>query len=263
MKNTVKDYLNQIESYFPYPKSKRQEAIENLRQDVEEALNDSEKIDPLEVFGSPLDVARNYSLNYDWSTEPAGYKIRAIAYGIDLLASLGILSITFLLGSLFLNWPYFLAVRPIVKKFGGSESWSFLLLFILPMILLYAGIWIVSFGHQTVFEHKYATTIGKKILGLTVCDLSGIRITWDQALTRNLAKMLPGVILLEILSHKVRTSSGYQREADITAGTVVIQGDSRQSFKKILLHVLVLVIIEIIGIWCCFLLISFSHQFGH
>ena len=78
-----------------------------------------------------------------------------------------------------------------------------------------------------ILEQSYSGTLGKRLLKLKVVDESGIRITWNQSILRNLSK-LPFVsffllfdLFIGIFSEKTRGRN--QRMLDFVAGTKVIQ----------------------------------------
>jgi uncharacterized RDD family membrane protein YckC len=89
-------------------------------------------------------------------------------------------------------------------------------------ILLY---FIVSIGYGIAFEWMWrGQTIGKRLFRLRVVDAEGMRLQFDQVMTRNLlrfADMLPGFYFVGgvacLLSRK------YQRLGDIAANTVVVR----------------------------------------
>ena len=54
-------YISKVSYLLPYPMSKKKDALDELRIDVQSAMRDSEGELPSSVFGDPLDVARNIS----------------------------------------------------------------------------------------------------------------------------------------------------------------------------------------------------------
>lgn len=91
----------------------------------------------------------------------------------------------------------------------------------LYLLIFFVIFW---FYHILYEGGKKGATIGKRIIGLRVSSLSGGRITWGQALARNLlrfADIMPGftygVGLLSIF-----LSSRCQRLGDMVADTVVV-----------------------------------------
>jgi uncharacterized RDD family membrane protein YckC len=98
-----------------------------------------------------------------------------------------------------------------------------------PFEFMFVGIPIIGFilGYFIFFERTYSTTPGKRLLGLTVVDESGIKITWTQSFIRNFTKVpfltsfLPFDFLFGVLSEK--TKGRKQRVLDFVAGTKVVQ----------------------------------------
>ncbi len=238
----TRNYLLKIERLLPYPKEKRTEAIENLRVDVEEFIKDSGKTDPLEAFGSPRDVAKNYCENYEWTTTRASVGTRSMAYFIDTIISLVFFFLGYQIIAIIARLYQFGLIEPLVENFSflSWENQLLVVLFYGPFIIItFALWWIICLGHPLIFEGIFSTTIGKRILGLVVCDISGIRITWNQAIIRNSTKLLLGTIVFEIVATLVSQNVDDQRRIlDIVAETVVMKNFQRLNFAKILLILL-------------------------
>lgn len=224
----IAEYLHKIEQFFPYSTNKKTEAIMNLRKDIEEALKDSKKDDPEEFFGHPQEVAKNYSINYEWGVEKAGFRSRTLAYGVDL-----IVSFTFY-GLFLLGW----GLSTYLAIIGFHEV--SVIIFILAWITLTGASW-----HQMITERYFSTTIGKKFLGLIVSDHSGIRITWSQAIIRNLSKAIPGLILPELIIGKYIETDKFQRPLDKVAETIVVKDEQKIVFWKLGLTIILLCLANI------------------
>ena len=99
--------------------------------------------------------------------------------------------------------------------------------FALTNLILGIPALLVILSYFTLLEEYFATTVGKKVLGLRVVDESGIRITWSQAILRNLTKtpltgqFLVFDVLIGMLSEKTKDKK--QRIFDLTSDTIVIQ----------------------------------------
>ncbi|MFX1514777.1 MAG: RDD family protein [Promethearchaeota archaeon] len=224
----ISEYLHKIEQYFPYSTNKKIEAIMNLRTDIEEALKDSKKEDPEEVFGHPQEVAKNYSMNYEWGVVRVGFRSRTLAYCMDLGVSFTFFSL-FLLG-------WILSTYLAIISFHEVS----VIIFILAWITLTGASW-----HQMITERYFSTTIGKQMLGLIVCDQSGIRITWSQAILRNLSKVIPGLILPELIIGKYIKTDKLQRPLDKVAETMVVKNDQKIVFWKLGLTIILLCLANI------------------
>ena len=87
-----------------------------------------------------------------------------------------------------------------------------------------------SFGYLIVFEGKYSGTVGKRLLKLYIVDVSGIKITWQQAILRNLTKpgISSGFFIIEILigiylEKQYPKKALKQRGSDVLAETMVVK----------------------------------------
>jgi uncharacterized RDD family membrane protein YckC len=87
------------------------------------------------------------------------------------------------------------------------------------------GYFAISIGYGIFLEWAFrGQTIGKKLLGLRVVDAEGMRLQFDQIVTRNLLRsvdMLPAFYLVGGVSSWL--SRKCQRLGDIAANTVVIR----------------------------------------
>ncbi len=205
IKNPINQYLHDVESYFPFPKKVRLEATEVLKHDIEQVMADSRGGNPEYVFGHPREVAKNFSLNYNWKYDHVGFKIRSFAYIIDVIIGM-------ILFYLFARLLDPLLQRDIVP---GIPRFPLGLILLIPF-------WLISFNHQIILEVIFSTSIGKRIFGLIVCDNSGIRITWEQAIVRNVSKFIPGLVAFELLVGP-RTTKSKQRFLDLSAETLVVK----------------------------------------
>ncbi len=209
----IDGYIKEINALLPYSDDKKAPVLEELRRDVQDAMGD-EKRPPSVVFGSPLEVAKNLSVAQDWGTKPAGWGIRTIAFFIDFTVLIAVFVVFGFIRLIFLDFQ----VEDI--KFYEMHF---------PFEFLFISIPIIGFilGYFIFFEKTYSSTLGKKLLGLSVVDESGIKITWIQSFIRNFTKVpflgsfLPFDFLLGVLSEK--TKGRKLRVLDFVAGTKVIQ----------------------------------------
>ncbi|MHA2232258.1 MAG: RDD family protein [Candidatus Hodarchaeales archaeon] len=88
------------------------------------------------------------------------------------------------------------------------------------MLFLALNIMIISL-YFFVLEGCYGTTIGKSLFRLRVVSETGIRITWHQALVRNLSKFNPQILLLDLLIGWTQKTNRH-RGLDVAAKTQVI-----------------------------------------
>ncbi|MHA1969356.1 MAG: RDD family protein [Candidatus Hodarchaeales archaeon] len=209
----IDGYIKEVSALLPYPDNKKAPVLEELRRDVQDAMGE-EKRPPSVVFGSPLEVAKNLSVAQDWGTKPAGWGIRTIALFIDFTALMVVIVI-------------FGFINLILSDFQVEDIKLYEMHF--PFEFMFVGIPIIGFilGYFIFFEKSYSSTLGKKLLGLTVVDESGIKITWIQSFIRNFTKVpfltsfLPFDFLLGVLSEK--TKGRKLRVLDFVAGTKVVQ----------------------------------------
>jgi len=237
--NTIDQYIEEVSNYLPYPKTITIEALDELRIDVQAALDDSIIKSPSSVFGSPRDVAKNISRSQEWGIKRAGWIKRLIAFLIDTMIQFGATMLYFIVGFFFLlSW--FISgekINILLTELLSEEGSSFnlglnifeaLIFFVVFTFLIVTSIAIL-FCYNIILEHSFSTTIGKKLFGLIVVDESGIRITWQQAIIRNLTKTFISIefLVLDVIlgiglekqdSEKVRK----QRSLDVLAETIVV-----------------------------------------
>jgi uncharacterized RDD family membrane protein YckC len=140
--------------------------------------------------------------NVEFEFEPAGIAARALAYGVDLLVMAALCTL--------------IAV-------GGSFVW--VVSSGLGAALIFVGIFLVQWWYAALFElFRDGRTLGKSLFGLRVLQRSGLRITFHQAVVRNLVRtldLLPGFYLTGVIAMLVDPSS--RRLGDLAAGTVVVR----------------------------------------
>ncbi|MFX0015807.1 MAG: RDD family protein [Candidatus Hermodarchaeota archaeon] len=232
--NQIDQYINEVNGFLPYPKSKKFEALEELRIDVQAAMKDSQGETPSMVFGNPRDVAINLSQSHDWHDERARWRTRLFAWFLDLIIEIGL--ILCLLGIGFLVLVF--TIIPFDELVGEFSKWeqgtitvsTQVLLMIIFITILLIIAFIVWLGYNAAFEYYFGATIGKRLLNLMVVDQDGVRISWKQAIIRNLSKLyvseelLPlDVILGMILERMDPVKARNQRGLDILAETIVIK----------------------------------------
>ncbi len=227
-------YIDEVSQYLPYSKEKKQDALDELRIDVQSAMNDSEGEVPSSVFGSPRDVALNVSQGNDWHYERARWTTRFFAWLIDFIAEL-VLVIAFLSVGLLVLIFTIIPLDDLMTEFTNWESgivdFSLQGVLLLVYISILTIITVIIFvGYNVVLEYYYGSTIGKKLFHLVVVDQTGIRITWKQAIIRNFSKVfiieefLPvDVILGMILERFDPEKTKSQRGLDILAETIVVK----------------------------------------
>ena len=221
-----------------------------LALDIEEAVHDTPSKDPDEIFGRPLDVAKRFAQSYEWNTIQGEFRIRTFAYITDLFVSLNIGLFWFMIITICF-WNIKAYIDNVILS-SGSGSYSLLdldlLILEIPFVFLLLLAWVITFGHSMFTEKIFSTTLGKKICNIIVCDQTRIRITWEQGLIRNLTKIIPGLLLFEILLTPFLSTTPGQRMSDKIGGTVVIQEKSTNNRRLVIKCVLVCLLLSIISL---------------
>lgn len=221
---TIDSYIKKIDYWLPYPKTKKEIVLERLRVEITEAIQDTENKDPTQAYGNPYQVAKDVSSGQDWDVERSSYSDRAMAFIIDIfIQMIGVLAGVFIWMRTVLTPEYF------VNGLSFSrETYAIITLFffLIPYIL----VWII--GYFIFFEKVASKTPGKALLGLTVCDVSGVRITWSQAIIRNLTKTSTLILLIEVIVG-ITQKTDLQRPLDLVANTIVIRKRFRNQARDI------------------------------
>lgn len=87
-------------------------------------------------------------------------------------------------------------------------------------------IWfLIDWGYAIVLESAWSgQTIGKRVFGLRVLQESGVRITWLQAMLRNLARPIDRFPALYVVGGVAALfTDAHQRLGDLLAGTIVVR----------------------------------------
>jgi uncharacterized RDD family membrane protein YckC len=213
----IENYIQKVDDWLPYPMNLKEKLLENLKSDVLEAINDSEENDPVVAFDDPYAVAESISKGQDWGTVRTEYGPRTWAFLIDYL----IINVALAIG--FAWWIYGVLIPTLETRP------TLLIAFFTGFFLLvpYTIFWI--YGYFVVFEKMFSKTPGKRLLGLSVYDESGVSITWSQALIRNITKVDIFLLLLELLIARNKKAN-HQRLLDSLANTIVVR--KGQEFKS-------------------------------
>ncbi|MFW9906630.1 MAG: RDD family protein [Candidatus Thorarchaeota archaeon] len=205
----IESYIQKIDDWLPYPRIKKEIVLERLKAEIYEAIQDTEQKDPVQAFGNPYQVAKDVSLGQDWDMERSSYSDRAMAYMIDnFIQAIGVGAGVIIWLKTLLTLPFFASNLALVL--------TTVFFFLVPYIL------ICTIGYFIIFEKIVSKTPGKALLGLTVCDVSGVRITWLQAIIRNLTKIESFILLIEVIIG-IAQKTDFQRPLDIVANTIVIR----------------------------------------
>lgn len=213
----IDSYIKEISNLIPYSENLKKPVLEELRRDVQDALG-SDKRPPSVVFGSVHEVAKNLSVAQDWGAKPAKWGLRTLAFLIDNILISGLFFIVGIISLILADFP----IENIRFYRYLDIPFNFFFFFFIGIPIL-----IFILGYFIFFEKIYATTLGKRLLGLMVVDETGISISWTQAVLRNFTKVpfiggfLPFDVIIGIFSEKTRDKK--QRVLDFVAGTIVIK----------------------------------------
>jgi len=234
-KQEIDKYIVEISRLLPYPKLFKEEVLDDLKADVQSALDDSVNKSPVTVFGTPLEVAKNVIQGQEWHNNRAGWTTRFFAWTIDLFLKLCLGFI--ILGAGFFIMTLLIPFDDLIQEFGKWETDSFIaimssskgqLVTILSFLIILPAT-IVFLLYNIVLEYYYSATVGKKLFNLVVVDHSGLKMNGRQAIIRNLSKIVLGEFLVldtvlgMILERQTPERTHYQRGLDILEETIVIQ----------------------------------------
>jgi uncharacterized RDD family membrane protein YckC len=237
----INSYINDVSRLLPYSDSLKKEAIDELRIDVQTAMEDTDKDSPTKVFGEPLEVAKNICESQDWHKERATWLARFLAWFIDLIIKY--FTIFAIMVSLFLFLVILIPYNDLLAEFSKWEADSYEITFVSIMLLIIISIiTIISFSFMVAYnillEGYFSTTIGKKLFNLVVVDHTGCKVTWKQAIIRNLSKIvtidfvpmiIPMDTLIGIIIEKIDAEkANKQRGFDLLAETIVIKQPSKR-----------------------------------
>ncbi len=235
--NNINRYVKEISELLPYPSSLKNNLLKGLRMDIQSAMEDSKSNNPSMVFGSARDVAKNFTKSQEWGTERAGWWTRIAAYLIDMVI-LGFFMLFYTGGGILALLALFVPIDQLSEFFASSWNepiamkldLTFLevIVFLTVLFFIFGSTILIFFGYLVMLERYYSATMGKKLLKLSVVDVSGIKITWQQAIVRNLTKIFGGflpvdVILGIILEQQNPEKTQRQRGFDILAETIVVK----------------------------------------
>ncbi len=83
---------------------------------------------------------------------------------------------------------------------------------------------LIWLAYYVVMESAFGGTIGKLLVGLRVVDRQGCRVTFGEALIRNVMRIVDGLFFYLVAAIFAWSSPLHQRLGDRLAGTVVVRG---------------------------------------
>lgn len=183
-------YLEKVGSYLPFLGERNEHLLNELKPELEDAKKEDQILET--TFGEPKLTAKNILQTIQFDYEYATWKRRLTAFVVDTS-----IIWTFLL--IFFGIPMYFADKEydLEKSFGDYSASE---LMIISLLMIYGIIiFIVGFSYYIIPERLYGQTLGKRMLGIHVMDISGIRIGWKQAIIRNIAKYNFEFLPLEFL----------------------------------------------------------------
>lgn len=149
-----------------------------------------------------------------YQTQYVGVWRRAVAVVLDLIIIGSLTGPIWLSSGLFpstqtTNAPAGQTVTAIVAF--AANPWGGLLVGAIPLI------------YFTLLEGFFGATAGKMLLGLRVVQLDGSRITWQEAIVRNLLRPVDEIVFYLVAAISVWSSPRKQRLGDRAAGTAVVR----------------------------------------
>ncbi len=234
-KNVLVDlYIQKVDYWLPQPKELKKRLLETLRAEVLESIQDTGNPDPVKAYGDPYKIAKGLSLSKDWGSTRAGWGIRSLAFLLDVILIVSVCFAYLIFGLvIFFKIDIYqaLTISEVSEALdilqSDLEIASFLIIVILFLFYV-LGAAIIYSAYFVMLEKAYSATIGKKLLGLQVVDISGVRLTWKQTIVRNFTK-LPGIIEFlpfDIILGMLKMEKGqgkYQRGTEILADAIVIR----------------------------------------
>lgn len=167
MTMSADDYVDRVLEWLPPGTPKRQQIAMELRGHIMERLAGGQSLDDaLRQLGDPLALAESYLTAVPLVSAPFGS--RALAKVVDVALILAVMVLPLCL--VFLTTPRDL--MPLLLFIGIVGS------------AIVAGLYL------TVAEARYGHTLGKRLFGLSVVRESGARISFGQAVVRQLPMFL-------------------------------------------------------------------------
>ncbi|MHA2232259.1 MAG: RDD family protein [Candidatus Hodarchaeales archaeon] len=257
---TETEFIEQVRSWLPPQVMEEDGWLQELRQNLGAAYKNTSIALPagerwqkvFSEFGTPQRVAEDLLSSQADKLIRASYSRRGLAYLIDLIFTNSLLFISFLLQFIVFEflWDvyHFVPVKIVISDITWydlnltSFTQAFLMLYFLlvegaklnfdwnpiSMLLHYAILSLIIalnvvlvVGYFAILEAHYGGTIGKRLLRLRVVSETGIRITWQQAMTRNLSKFASQFLFLDLFVGWFQKTDR-QRALDLVSKTLVI-----------------------------------------
>jgi uncharacterized RDD family membrane protein YckC len=183
--------------------------------------------DVIKVFsdeGTPKEIAADYMKTYSDKLRRAGFWYRAAAYIIDSIA-MAVLGLIIALPIIFIAVLAFLtsAVKSTAANPMPFSAYSFvgIVLILVGIVTVLAEI-IMYLCYYVLFEGRFGWTPGKYVMGLKVLKTDGERISYKDAILRNIPKYVSNFIIIDVLIMLIFFYKEKQRGFDRIADTMVV-----------------------------------------
>ena len=213
----IQDYVKKVLSFIPNSKASKNIVFDGFLEDIKESLRvnseSSEDIDLIKEFGTPKEVAKNICQSVDWIDKPVSLGLRTGAFFIDFLINGGIYALLMYSGLIMI-----ITIENNTPQIELNLRMTFGIIICVLSSIIYLG-------YYFLFEWKWATSPGKRLLHLWVCDESGIKPTFKQIFIRNVTKPVPFLLGPDILLVKIDNEppSKYYRLLDEMTRTIIVK----------------------------------------
>lgn len=177
-------------------------AVEAVRQPADAPQGPLLRLDATHTVLTPEYVEFNFVV--------AGLLSRLLALIIDTVVANLISSVLLLLVML---------VAALLSTVIGSSGLEF------GLALYFVVSFLVQYGYMLVLEALWSgQTVGKRVMGLRVVQDTGVRVTLQHSLLRNLGRLVDNLPIFYLVGGVAALfSENHQRLGDILAGTIVVR----------------------------------------
>lgn len=177
-------------------------AVEAVRQPADAPQGPLLRLDATHTVLTPEYVEFNFVV--------AGLLSRLLALLIDTVVANLISSVLLLLVML---------VAALLSTVIGSSGLEF------GLALYFVVSFLVQYGYMLVLEALWSgQTVGKRVMGLRVVQDTGVRVTLQHSLLRNLGRLVDNLPVFYLVGGVAALfSENHQRLGDILAGTIVVR----------------------------------------
>lgn len=220
---TVDEYVSAVDRRLPQWLPERRALVADLRSHLADRLENSAseaqitaQLEPPAEYAAALVAHLRF--------EPAPHGRRIGAFLIDAALGIPVVIIVFLAMSLlmgvFVNgWP---AGMPRLwwETVGPLLASSLLMMLAAIAGILAASALVMSVVYFPVVEAVWGTTVGKKVMGLSVVAENGTRVTWLKAIVRRIPFYFEFFLLDAVFALFTRRR---QRAFDLVSRTLVVR----------------------------------------